>query len=98
MISAERIRKEVHAISQAAKLGLDLSIGVALYPEDSRDVDQLIRLADRALYIAKKGGDKIHVGEEEYHLDEDTIKIVFQPVMDVRLNKIIGYEALSHDA
>ncbi len=98
LIVAERIQRGVHAIRQAAKLDLDLSIGVALYPEHGRSVDELIRLADRALYIAKKGGDKIHIGEEEYHLDEQTIKVVFQPVVDVQSNQVIGYEALSCDA
>jgi diguanylate cyclase (GGDEF)-like protein/PAS domain S-box-containing protein len=98
LISAERIRKEVHSISRTSKLDMDLSIGVALYPEHGTDLDQLIRLADRALYIAKKGGDKIHIGEEEYRLDENTIKVVFQPIKDIRSNRIIGHEALSRDA
>ncbi len=98
LIAAERIRREVRTISQRTKLGLDISIGVALYPEHGNSVDALIRLADRALYIAKKGGDKIHIGEEEYHLDEHTIRVMFQPVMDLHSNQIIGYEALSRDA
>jgi diguanylate cyclase (GGDEF)-like protein/PAS domain S-box-containing protein len=98
LVSAERIRKEIHSISQAAKLSLDISIGVALFPEHGRSVDELVRLADRALYIAKKGGDKIHIGEEEYRLNENTIKVVFQPIQDVKSDRIIGYEALSRDA
>jgi EAL domain-containing protein (putative c-di-GMP-specific phosphodiesterase class I) len=97
LVSAERIRKEVHSISQTAKLDMDLSIGVAMYPEHGTTIDELIRLADRALYIAKKGGDKIHIGEEEYRLGENTIKVVFQPVMDIQSDQIIGYEALSRD-
>ena len=32
------------------------SIGVAVYPSDSTDVDELIRLSDKALYEAKKRG------------------------------------------
>jgi diguanylate cyclase (GGDEF)-like protein/PAS domain S-box-containing protein len=94
---AERIRKGIQAASEQTTLALDLSIGVALYPEHGRHVDELIRLADRALYIAKKSEDKIHIGEEEYRLDEHAIKVVFQPVMDVSLNKVLGYEALSRD-
>jgi EAL domain-containing protein (putative c-di-GMP-specific phosphodiesterase class I) len=76
---------------------LDLSIGVALYPEHGETVDQLVRLADRALYIAKRGGEKIHIGEEEYFLNENTVTVVFQSVMDVRSNQVIGYEALGRD-
>jgi EAL domain-containing protein (putative c-di-GMP-specific phosphodiesterase class I) len=84
-------------MSKILGLDLDMSIGVALYPEHGRTVDELVRLADRALYIAKKGGDKIHIGEEEYHLDEHTIKVVFQPVVNVGSNEVVGYEALSRD-
>jgi diguanylate cyclase (GGDEF)-like protein len=99
LIAADRVRKGVRkVVSDQTGIEMDLSIGAALYPEHGRTVDDLIRLADRALYIAKKGGDKIHIGEEEYHLDEHTIKVVFQPMVDVRSNKVIGYEALSRDA
>ncbi|HLB03201.1 MAG TPA: diguanylate cyclase, partial [Nitrospiria bacterium] len=98
LIAGERIRKAIRTISEQAKLDLDLSIGVALYPEHGGSVDNLIRLADRALYIAKKGGDKIHIGEEEYQLDEHSINVVFQPVVDIRSDEILGYEALSRDA
>lgn len=33
-----------------------LSIGIAIYPSDQRDKDELIELADKALYVAKKSG------------------------------------------
>jgi diguanylate cyclase (GGDEF)-like protein len=100
LTAGERIRRGVRTFSEQAylDLDLDLSIGVSIYPEHGSNVDELIRLADWALYIAKKGGDKIHIGEEEYQLDEHAIKVVFQPVMDVRSNEILGYEALSRDA
>ncbi len=97
LIGADRIRKGIQAVSRQAKLDLDLSIGVALYPEHGRHTDELIRLADRALYIAKKGGDKVHIGEEEYRLDEHSIKVVFQPIVDLCSNTVLGYEALSRD-
>ncbi len=99
LIAADRIRKGVRkVVSAQTGVEMDLSIGASLYPEHGRTVDDLIRLADRALYIAKKGGDKIHIGEEEYRLDEHTIKVVFQPIVDVRSNQKVGYEALSRDA
>jgi diguanylate cyclase (GGDEF)-like protein/PAS domain S-box-containing protein len=97
LVAADRIRTAIRAMSTRADLAPDLSIGIALYPEHGQTVDQLIRLADRALYIAKKGGDKIHIGEEEYRLDEQAIKVVFQPIVDVRANQTLGYEALSRD-
>ncbi len=97
MIAADRVRKRITHIGERNYMPLDISIGVALYPEHGSNTDELIRMADRALYIAKKGGDKIHVGEEEYRLDQDAIKIVFQPILDTRSQQILGYEALSRD-
>jgi diguanylate cyclase (GGDEF)-like protein len=103
LIVAERIRRGVQTISQQTHLKLDLSIGMALYPEHGGSVDELIRIADQALYIAKKGGDKVKIGIEEYYLDERSIKVVFQPVVSTRpvgnsrTHHAIGYEALSRD-
>lgn len=98
LIVAERIREGVARLKTLSHGKLDISIGIALYPEHGRSADELIRLADRALYIAKKGGDKIHIGEEEYHLRDDTVRVVFQPVVDLRFKEPIGFEALSRDA
>jgi diguanylate cyclase (GGDEF)-like protein len=97
LVAAERMRNAVRKISNGAQASLDMSIGAALYPEHGHHVDNLIRLADRALYIAKKGGDKIHIGEEEYQLNEQAVKIVFQPVVDTRSEQTLGFEALSRD-
>jgi diguanylate cyclase (GGDEF)-like protein len=97
LVAAERIRNGISRISMGAHASLDMSIGAALYPEHGRHVDELIRLADRALYIAKKGGDKIHIGEEEYQLNEHAVRIVFQPVVDTRSDLTLGFEALSRD-
>jgi diguanylate cyclase (GGDEF)-like protein len=97
LISAERIRNKVGAISKEINLPLDISIGIAVYPEHGRDPDELTSLADRALFIAKQETGKVHIGEEEYRLDEHSVKIVFQPIVDVQSHKTIGYEALGRD-
>lgn len=97
LIAADRMRAGVRKIGESMGQPLDLSIGVAVYPEHGRSVDDLIRLADRALYIAKKGGGKVHIGEEEYHLDDQAVAVVFQPIVDVRTRAVVGYEALSRD-
>ena len=96
-IATERIRKGVRRVGEKALIDLDLSMGVALFPEHGTHSDDLLRLADRALHISKKSGEKIHVGEEEYHIDEKSVKLVFQPVIDVRSNRVFGYEALGRD-
>ncbi|MCI0525922.1 MAG: diguanylate cyclase [Nitrospira sp.] len=97
LIAAGRIRKGVHKIAEKSHLDLDISIGIALYPEHGRTVDELIRTADLALYIAKQGGDKVHIGDGQHYLDEHSIKVVFQPIVDVHSNQVIGHEALSRD-
>ncbi len=36
------------------------SIGIAMFPDDASDLDQLIRQADEAMYLAKQSGKNIH--------------------------------------
>ncbi|MDH3745864.1 MAG: diguanylate cyclase [Acidobacteriota bacterium] len=99
MVVANRIRYEVERVRQANSHSatLSISIGIALYPEHGRDIDELINLADKALYIAKRSGNKVHVGEEELPLDAAAVDFVFQPVVDSRSGKTIGHEVLSRD-
>lgn len=97
LAAAHRIRSEVAALEADFGFAIDMSIGVALYPEHGRDIDELIKLADKALYIAKRGGDKIHVGDEELPLDEQAVRLVFQPVVDSRTGELLGHEVLSRD-
>lgn len=97
LTAANRIREGILKIGHEADIPLDVSIGISLYPEHGRTVDELISMADRSLYIAKKGGDKIHIGDKEYDLDENAVTTVFQPVIEISSHRIIGYEALSRD-
>ena len=56
---AERMRQAVAAHDfqgQGKSVSVTMSFGVAEYPEDSVDCDELIRRADLAMYQAKKGG------------------------------------------
>jgi diguanylate cyclase (GGDEF)-like protein len=93
LVAADRIRKRIIDLGEKSRMPLDICIGVALYPEHGGNTDELIRMADKALYIAKRGGDKIHVGQEEYRLDEAAVKTVFQPIFDTRTQQILGYKA-----
>ncbi|MDH3255630.1 MAG: EAL domain-containing protein, partial [Acidobacteriota bacterium] len=95
--AASRIRSGVRTAREDLGFELDVSIGIAFYPEHGEDIEELIRLADRALYIAKKSGDRTHIGEDELPLDEAAVNVVFQPVVDTNTRGTIGYEALSRD-
>jgi len=65
LVVSERIRKGILKINKKISLKLDVSIGAALYPEHGSNEDELIRFSDQALYIAKKGGGKVHLWDEE---------------------------------
>jgi diguanylate cyclase (GGDEF)-like protein len=60
-ILAERIRKKIdkykfpHQEIQPNGT-LTISIGIALYPEDANDTEEIVKAADRALYHAKESG------------------------------------------
>jgi diguanylate cyclase len=56
---AEKVRGEVEQgrlVFDGARLGVTVSVGVAVWPEDGRDPAALVAAADRALYAAKEGG------------------------------------------
>ena len=56
---AEKVRAEVERgrlVFDGARLGVTVSIGVAVWPEDGREPAGLVGAADRALYAAKEGG------------------------------------------
>lgn len=53
-------------------LQVTASLGVTLYPQDDADVDQLLRHADQAMYVAKQAGkNRYHLFDTEY---DDAIK------------------------
>lgn len=57
---AEKIRRRVEAqrleLPGGAEIQLTVSIGVAEYPVDNRNIEQAINFADHAAYIAKRNG------------------------------------------
>ena len=54
MIAAERLRQAVSAAG--IEPSVTVSIGVACFPQDAADGDELIRRADEALYASKRAG------------------------------------------
>ncbi|MFQ6000665.1 MAG: diguanylate cyclase [Anaerolineae bacterium] len=57
---AERMRKSVETTSFSGNgvvdLGLTISAGIAIFPDDALDLSDLIRKADQAAYLAKRTG------------------------------------------
>jgi len=97
-IAARRILKGIDHVKKESNTSVGLSMGIALFPNHGKTVDDLVRQADQALYIAKKRGGKIQIGEGEFKIDENSLKVVFQPIMDLQTKQVIGFEALSRDA
>jgi diguanylate cyclase (GGDEF)-like protein len=68
-IIAERIRRYVESLRPprqrfSIKEGVTISLGVAEFPQDAEDIEELIHNADRAMYLAKSKGKNRVVGYE----------------------------------
>ncbi len=60
--------REVHVV-EGVQLHVSCSAGMAVYPQDGRDIDHLMRHADAAMYRAKSGGrDHALFFTPEFHL------------------------------
>ncbi len=77
MIVAERIRKNL-AEEEIAFEGLDIikvtaSLGIAAFPEHARSQQQLLDMADRSLYLAKRMGRNQIRTVKDLNFETDTI-------------------------
>lgn len=62
MLVAQRIRKKIEENVFRAydeKLKITVSIGLAVYPDDSEEISDLVEKSDKALYAAKNSGKNI---------------------------------------
>ncbi len=66
LLMAERIRSALEETGRQMNQKLGVSIGVATFPRHGENLDELIRIADHALYVAKHHRGSIHLGEEGY--------------------------------
>ncbi|MEA2457696.1 MAG: hypothetical protein QOC95_668, partial [Thermoleophilaceae bacterium] len=62
---AERLAAAIEAVEGPAAQSLGVAIGVVSCPQHATEVDQLLALADSAMYQAKAAGEKVAVGIEE---------------------------------
>jgi diguanylate cyclase (GGDEF)-like protein len=93
-----------------AVLDLDVSIGIAMYPQQAESTEDLLRRADVAMYLAKENGSHIEVyraDQEEVTagrmsllsalrraIDHHDLVVHYQPVVDVATYRVVGMEAL----
>ena len=90
-IAAERIRKSIESQVIETIGGVTASIGVATFLEHSDRIDELIELADQAMYKAKLDG-RNRVIIAEGNSDVDWQKIAIETFMDILSKKRIPVE------
>lgn len=97
LIAAARIRAAIGRYAEREHLHLDASIGASLFPQHGTDEDELLRAADLAMYVAKKSGDRVRVGVDEYATDERCVRFVYQPILDLASGTLFGHEVFARD-
>ncbi|MDR2897624.1 MAG: bifunctional diguanylate cyclase/phosphodiesterase [Spirochaetaceae bacterium] len=112
----------LEALAQPYKIGnremkASVSAGIALYPHDAQNAEELLKYADIAMHEVKNQGknstaffhyimqdkllDRMNIESKLAHaMDDQVLKLYFQPQMDMHCEKIRGFEALLrwHDA
>jgi diguanylate cyclase (GGDEF)-like protein len=96
---------------EGVRLSVEASIGVAAFPDDGFEVDELLRRADIALYEAKesRGSARHYRGDRDASnferltlaaelrnaLEQDEVVLHFQPQVDLATGQVVGIEVLS---
>jgi diguanylate cyclase (GGDEF)-like protein len=94
-----------------SKHQISISIGLVHYPNDSDNLDDLVRRADIVMYDIKAHYKNTYSFFEEEYLEElykvihfqqeldqyniSDFHVYFQPIIDIQTSKIVGFEALS---
>ena len=104
----ERLREPMEI--EGVPLAVGASLGVALYPDDGRDLHTLLDRADMAMYDAKTNarGVAVYAGadvgagpnrlellaELQAGIDRGELELFYQPKVDIESDTITGVEAL----
>ena len=92
------------------RVEIGASIGIASYPAHGTDTATLLRRADVAMYVAKRGesGIVVYAAEQDHHsaerlalggelrsaIENGELLLHFQPKLDLRDGSLVGVEAL----
>ncbi|MBI4492245.1 MAG: EAL domain-containing protein [Chloroflexi bacterium] len=95
---------------EGQSLDVGASIGIALYPEHGQDAETLLRRADIAMYVAKRTGSgyALYALEQDQHspgrlalvgelrqaIEQDALRLHYQPKVHFKSGRILGVEAL----
>ena len=87
------------------------SVGIALFPDHATDAEMLLKRADVAMYTAKRSGggatvyeaehdrSSLHrltlVGDLRHAIEQDELRVVYQPIADLRTGVVDQIEALT---
>ena len=87
------------------------SVGVALFPDHATDPEMLLKRADIAMYTAKRSGGGVTVYEAEHDrsslhrltlvgdlrqaIEQDELRVVYQPIADLHTGAVDQIEALT---
>ncbi len=110
---AQSLLEAMHApcVVEGKTVAIKPSIGIAMFPDDSRDPEQLKKDADLSLYRAKESGGDMYqffdtaMREQDESrrsckvdltraIDDESLKVAYQPQIDLDNNVIAGVEAL----
>jgi diguanylate cyclase (GGDEF)-like protein len=114
-VAAAVARKIVEVLSHpfvflGQEVYVGASVGIALYPNDGRDIGTLLKHADMAMYRAKKVGKRFVFykraigeglsrrlaleGDLRHAQSRDELRVCYQPQIDARTAEVVGMEAL----
>jgi diguanylate cyclase (GGDEF)-like protein/PAS domain S-box-containing protein len=109
-VVAAKILRRLKEPYHGSDLFISASAGIALYPQDARDADTLMRNADIAMNNAKPRGDAYHFFTAEMNvrattklqlesrlrgaLERNEFVLHYQPKVDIETGRICGFEAL----
>ena len=71
---AERVRRAVARVTEGSEHAVTITVGVAMYPDDAADKNDLIAAADTALYFGKQAGEDRVVRADELPAEVRTLR------------------------